>query len=193
MAKPLILIGAGGHAKVVVDALASQKKPLAAYVDPTPAPWLEAMGVKRMTDAELDALLPTSPELVIGFVGLTTDALERRLDLMRQYRTKGAFFPAIIHASATIGSSVSIGFGAQILAASVINPFAAIKDAAIINTAAIIEHDAIIGEGAHIAPRAVVLGNARIGDTSIIGSNAVVIQGSIVKARSFVKALSVHK
>ncbi len=192
-AKPLILIGAGGHAKVVLAALASQGKSITAYVDPNPASWLDAQSIPRLSEAELQALLPQAPELIIGFMGLTTEALERRRALMQDYQSKGAHFPAVTHAAATIGSPVVLSAGVQVLSAAVVNPYAIIKDGAVVNSGAVVEHDAIIGAGAHIAPRAVVLGEARIGECSFIGANAVVVQGVNVEAKTFVKALSVRK
>lgn len=191
--KPLMLIGAGGHAKVVAAALATQSKTIAAYVDPNPASWLESQGVPRLSEEELSLRLQDSPELVIGFLGLTPDALRKRAQLMKEYQALGATFPSVVHASATIASPVALGAGVQVLTGAVINPYAVIKDGAVINTGAVVEHDAIIGAGAHIAPRAVVLGAGRVGECSFIGANAVVIQGVNVEPNSFVKALSVRR
>ena len=191
--KPLFLIGAGGHAKVVAAALASQGKAITAYVDDNPASWLDSQHIPHISEAQLEAQLGTNPELVIGFVGLTLEALERRSQCMRDYQAKGAIFPSITHASAIIGSPVSLGAGVQILAGAVVNPYAIIKDGAVINSAAVIEHDAIIGAGSHIAPRAVVLGGAILGEHCFIGANAVIIQGVKVEQKTFVKALSLRK
>lgn len=191
-AKPLILIGAGGHAKTLLDALESHQVIPAAYVDAKPQAWLEARGVKPLSESELITLLPQAPQLAIGFVGLDTTSLERRLRLMLEYESNGAVFPAIAHRSAIVSAQAELAPGVQLLAGSVVNGFAKIGKGSIINTSAVIEHDAVIGEGVHIAPRSVVLGGAKVGDVATIGSSAVVIQNTIVPSKHFVKALTVY-
>jgi len=186
---PLILIGAGGHAKVVLDALASHGKTITHYVDTNTPDWLSA---KAMSEEELQALLPQSPECIMGFVGLSVDALSRRLAMLRAYQAQGARFPVITHTSAIISPHAKIAAGAQVMAASVINAYATIAEGVVINTAATVEHDTTIRAGSHIAPRAVVLGGASIGECCFIGSNAVVIQEANVPSQTFVKAQSVH-
>ncbi|MBY0406855.1 MAG: hypothetical protein K2Q01_04130 [Rickettsiales bacterium] len=189
----LILIGAGGHAKVVADALASEGKTFTHYVDSNPAPWLESIGVSRLSEAELEAILSTGPELVLGMGGITPESLARRVALMRGYEAKGATFPPIIDESVILGSGITVEEGAHILAHATINAGAHIGAAVIINTASLIEHDAHIEEGAHIAPRAIVLGAARVGPAAFVGAGAVVVQGASVPPAGFVKALRVHK
>ncbi len=190
-ASPLILIGAGGHAGSIVDALAGAA--LTAYADPKACDWLDKAGVKHLTDEQLATSLPKHAQLIMGYVGLTCDALEKRLRVLRQFTRQGAVFPPIVHPSAIVSPSATIGTGAQVLAGAIINSRARIGEGAVINSGAVIEHDAIIGPGAHIAPRAVVLGGAQVGDTAFIGSGAVVIQNSIVAPGSFTKAQSVAK
>jgi UDP-perosamine 4-acetyltransferase len=189
-AKPLILIGAGGHAKVVVDALASQGRTLAGFVDTNPAPWLGA--IPHLSEQELEGQL-AHVELVMGFVGLQVASLDRRLQVQRSYTARGAVFPPVIHATATLGSEVALGAGVQVLAGAIVNAHALIGEAAIINTAAVVEHDAHVGAGSHIAPRAVVLGGARVGELCFVGCNAVIIQNAKLNPHSFVKALSIHQ
>lgn len=183
-----ILIGAGGHAKVLLDMI----KPIA-YVDPHPNAWLDTMGAKHMSDAELTALLPQKPSLVMGFVGLTCEALSKRYALMQDYARRGAQFPALIHPAAIASPSSIIHDGVQVLPGAVVNAHAVLKEGVVINSGAVVEHDAVIGSGAHIAPRASVLGSANVGECAFVGSGAVIVQNALVASQHFVKALTVHR
>lgn len=193
MDKGIILIGAGGHAKVVVQALESRGYFLRGYVDPTPAKWLDKHHIPHLSQDQLAALLPSCPQLAIGFLGLNCDSLKRRLTLQKDCEKKGGIFPPVLHRAAHISPSSCISPGAQVLTAAIIHPHATIGAAAVINTAAIIEHDATIGEGSHIAPRATVLGGASVGSCCFLGAGSVLIQGKTLQAHGFVKALAVAK
>ncbi len=191
--KPLILLGAGGHAKTVFDALAAQSLKLSAYVDPVSQDWIEALGVPAMPETDFTRLLIKNPQIIVAFVGLTPDALQHRLQMMHVYKTQGALLPAIVHPRAIVSPYASVAEGAQIGAGAIVNANATIGMGAVINSGAIIEHDAQIGSGAHIAPGAAILGGATIGDCAFIGSQALIVQASHVSAHQFVKAQTVHK
>lgn len=187
------LIGAGGHAKVLADILDASKIKIAGYIDPKPSNWLNERGVPQISEAELEKLLPSHPQLIMGFVGLNCVELEKRLQILENYMRKGAVFPSLVHPSATISPYAKIANGVQIFPNAVVNSHAIIEAGAIINSGAIIEHDAYIEAGAHIAPRATVLGGAKVGKCAYIGSGAVIIQNASVPEKTFVKALSFSK
>ena len=189
----LVLLGGGGHAKVVMDALQARNHLPAAYVDSKGSPWLDALRITQWSEEKLMSMLGIGVQCVAAFVGLDCAALERRLQLMQKYKSSGAILPAVIHPSAIISKTAKIADGVQILAGAIVNGDATIGEGAVVNTGAVIEHDAVVGAGAHIAPRAVVLGGAQVGDLAYVGSNAVIIQNSTVAANNFIKALSVHR
>ena len=190
-AKPLILIGAGSHAKVVVDILQVQGLQFDAYVDDESKPWLDEFDVRRMSEEELDATI-NGAQLVIGFVGLSCASLQHRLDIIERYQGRGAQFPAIVHPSAIVSPNATLGQGVQVLPGAIINSHAVIDRGVVINSGATIEHDAQVGEGCHVAPRAVLLGGAKVGSCAYIGSGAVVVQNASVEGASFIKALSIR-
>ena len=187
--KSLILIGAGGHAKVVMDAVLAQGGKISGYVDPKPAAWLDAQGIPHITEAEFGL----SPQLIMGFVGLDCEALKKRYHMMQHYQQQGVNFPSIIHPSAIISPNAHISEGVQVLLGAVINAYARVEPGVVINSVSVVEHDAVIGAGAHIAPASVVLGGANIGECAYVGSQAVIVQNSELLPYSFVKALTVHK
>jgi len=181
----MIIIGAGGHAKTIVDALWQNGIHEGSYIDPDRQQWIEDAGYRRIEESEI----PPRSKMVIGFVGLTVAALERRYRLMRDYMAQSHYFPPVIHPSATVSRLAQLTEGCHIMAGACVNAHATIGQGAVINTNAIVEHDSEIGYGSHIAPGAAVLGNANVGVFSFIGCNAVVIQSTAVPPRTFLKAL----
>ena len=188
---PLILIGAGGHAKVLVDILQVQGLAFDAYVDDDNKPWIDAAGVQRMSEDELQENV-AGAQLVIGFVGLSCATLQRRLEIMKRYESQGANFPAIIHPGAIVSANATIESGVQIFPGAVVNSHAVVGRGSVINSGAVVEHEVQVGHGCHVAPRTVLLGAARIGECAYIGSGAVVVQNAIVPPASFIKALTIR-
>lgn len=125
----------------------------------------------------------------LGIGGITIEALENRLEILRNNVADGRKFPAIIHPTTSISPSAKIGQGVHIMAMCSVGANVEIGEGAIINTGAIIEHGAVIGAGSHIAPRAVVLGDAIVEKCTFVGAGSVVIQGT--RAKGFIKALTI--
>lgn len=171
-----IILGAGGHAKVVTECCqVNGFQDLQAK---------EFFGLKKFID------IPISAELIIGFGGITVSQLRRRQGVYEGYNND---FIIATHPSAVISAHAIICRGAMIGPRAIINSGAVIHANAIINSGAIIEHDAIIGEGSHIAPGAIVLGGAQIGRTCMIGAGAVILQGTLVPDNTMIKALRIYK
>ncbi len=189
----LIFIGGGGHAKVLFDIILLQNKLLYAYVDTKSQSWLDDRNIKHISEDDLLSVIAAQPELFMGFLGLDCAALQKRLQMMKDYQAKGAFFTPLIHPSASVSAKATLSVGVQVMPMAVIGSGAVIGEGAVIGSGAVVEHDAVIGAGAHIAPRAVVLGGANIGECAYIASGAVVVQNSIVPPQTFIAALTVHR
>ncbi len=183
-ARDWILIGAGGHAKAVVEGLIARGERIAAYVDPQPAVWLP--DARRIaTDADAD---PTAGNLVLGMGGLTVAQLRRRVAVLDAYLGRGAIAPGVIHPTAIVSPSAVLGPGAMVLAGAVVQPNTQLGRGVIVNTGAIVEHDCMVEEGAHIGPGAVVLGGCRVGAFAIVGTRAIVLPGAEVPAGTIARA-----
>jgi UDP-perosamine 4-acetyltransferase len=180
----LLLVGAGGHARTVVEAIIDNGHAVAAYADPVACDWLDAPQV-----ADDDVAGDDFDGFVMGLGGVAPARLRARLDLFRTYEQRCLDAVTLVHAAAFVAPGAGAADGAMVLPRAAVNPGVAIDAAAIINTGAIVEHDARIGAGAHIAPGAIVLGGARIGDCAMIGAGAVVLPGSDVPAEALVPAL----
>lgn len=180
----IVLIGAGGHARMVVDALQASGIRIALVIDPIKPAWLDA---EHSAD---DTAIPAAASVVIGIGGVTLGELRKRLALLQALTARGHQAPTVIHPSAVVSSSATIGPGSQIAAAAIVQAFARIGTGVIVNTGAIVEHDAAVGDGCHIAPGAIVLGGAVVGATSMIGAGAVVLPQAHVVAGSMVNSLT---
>jgi len=187
--RDFVLLGAGGHAKSVVEIRRAAGDRLAAYIDPSVCPWLP--GVRHIArDADAS---PADGAVALGLGGVTIDLLAARRRLVDAYLARGFQLLTIVHEAALVSPSATIDEGAHILAGAIVQPGARIGRAALINAGSIVEHDAEIGAGAHIAPGARVLGGARVGAGVLIGSGAVVLPFTDVPAETLAPANTVFK
>ncbi len=187
--KKIILIGAGGHAKVVSETAIDNGYAVSGYNDPVPSSYFT---VPRLPDSECEKSFKEGAAFFMGIGGQTVEALKHRFQLFKKYADLSGS-PKLVHTAASVSSSAGIHDGVLIAAGAIIQVGSEIGACSIVNSGAIVEHDSVIGKGVHIAPGAIVLGNAEIGDCSMIGSGAVVLPGVKLPANSFVKALSIQK
>lgn len=177
--KPLLIIGAGGHAKVVVDALIASGRQVLGLVasEPTWGIHLEVLpGLKVLgTDALLRNYSPKEFDLVNGLGGVDCTGLRRRLQ--ERLEAEGWYFSGVRHPAALVSQFADVSASVQLLAGCVIQAGARIGVGSIINTAAVVEHDCVLETYVHVAPRAVLCGNTRIGCNSHVGVGSIVRQG----------------
>lgn len=186
----LLLIGAGGHARVVHDALSAAGLELFAYVDPRPSPWLDA---PHCTSDKAASELPPEIGVALGLGGVAPAQLAQRLSLLRRYLATGRGAPPIIHPRASVAADAAIGQGAQIMTGAIVQGGVTLDDAVIVNTGAIVEHGSAIGPGTHVAPGAIILGDVRIGACAMIGAGAIVLPGAAISDGALVPAGAVHR
>ncbi len=185
---PVIVIGSGGHAKVVVDALLHEGRNIFGITDSDPTRIGDKLlGVPIIgDDTILDTYKSSDIELALG-IG-TVQAKSPRQKIFANLKGRGFGFATVVHPSAIIGHEVKIGEGAQILSGAIIHPGATIGAGAIVNFGARIDHDCIVGEFAHIAPGVTLSGNTKIGEGVHIGTGASVIQGISIGTHALVAA-----
>ena len=179
MSERCVVIGGGGHAAVVIDALqqVGEIEPVA-VVDQDEDTWsMRLLGVPVVGgDPELPRLVGEGIEHFAVGVGAVGDAgLRQRL--FELGLSHGLSPVTVIHPAAVVAQSAELGAGAQVMACAVINPRAEVGRNALINTGAVVEHDCRIGDHAHVASGAVVAGDATVGEAAFVGAGATVIQG----------------
>ncbi len=188
MSLPVIILGAGGHAKVLIDALFESSAVIAGVLDPDPElAGTCVLGVPVLGNDNIATEFPPSEvQLVNGLGSVGTPA--KRRQLYDKFKALGFCFATVVHPSAIVASDVVLGEGAQVMAGSVIQPGCSIGCNCIINTRASIDHDCIVGDHAHIAPGATLSGGISVGEATHIGTGATVIQGISIGNNAVVAA-----
>ena len=186
---PLILLGAGGHAKVLLALALAAGYKLVGVCDPQLAPKEQGewRGVPVLGgDEVLSGLDPSSVALING-IGQMVGGQVRALAFARM-REMGFRFPPLIHPMAWLAPGISLAEGAQVMAGAIVQPDCEIGENTIINTHASIDHDCIVADNVHVAPGATLCGGVHVGAGAFIGSGAIVIQGVHVGAAAVVGA-----
>ena len=162
----LILIGAGGHARAVIDV------------------------VNQLFDYKVECIIDLSYNgqyekiLDIPVYGRLDDFLKpdfeyslhvsigdnaNRAEIYEQFQNTDYAFPPVIANSAVVSPSASIGSGSFISPLTFIGPEVVIGENTIINSGAVVEHGSVIGDHCHIAPNATIAGRCSVGNYSMVG------------------------
>lgn len=187
--RALILLGAGGHARVLQALVQALGQRLVGVVDPVlahqnPAPWrgLAVLG----DDAALLARGPGEAGLVNG-IGPVPHQRTRQ-SVYERFRAAGFHFPNLVHPHAWVAPDVLLADGVQVMAGAVVQPACRLGSGSTLNTGSRIDHDCEVGAHAHIAPGAVLCGGVRVHEGAFVGAGAVVLPGLSVGAGAIVAA-----
>jgi UDP-perosamine 4-acetyltransferase len=169
----VIVIGAGGHAKVCIEILVAAGYSVANCIGAPDSEnaCLHVPVLKGKDDVLLESLYQKGFTHV--FVAIGDNKLRKKLAklaIQKGYSILNAISP-----NAVISPSAIIGSGVAIMAGVVINAKAIISDYSIINTGATVDHDCIVGEASHLAPQTALAGTVCIGQNSFLGIGTVVI------------------
>ena len=159
----LCLLGAGGHAAVVAEAARGAGWNVTGAYHDGDGDGLETLGIPSLGAIADASGTKTALHAAVGDAAL------------RRAWTEGiedSRLPVIIHPSAIVSPSATIGAGVFVGPGAIVNAHARLEQGAIVNSGAIVEHDAVVGAFAHIAPGAVLGGAATIGDDALIGLGA---------------------
>lgn len=175
--KKIVLVGGGGHAKVVIDAI-KESKGFSIYgiVDNGLKKGSSVSGIKVVGK---DDVLPSIFKRGIRYAFTTVGSIgncDIRKKIYRHLKRIGFELPVIMHPKAVVSKNVSFGEGAFVAGRVVINPATHIGKNAIINTASSVDHDCVIGDFVHIAPGVTLSGGIEVGDETHIGTGANIIQ-----------------
>lgn len=188
---PLIVLGAGGHAKVLIDALRLAGRRILFTVDADPARHGGSVAGVSVRGGD-DVVLAHAPETVLLVHGLgSTRQCEDRRRLFERMKQRGYRFASVVHPSAVVSPSASLGEGVQVLAGAVVQPGAALEDDVIVNTNASVDHDCQVGRHSHVGPGACLGGGVRVGERTHVGAGATVIQYRTIGAGVLIGAGSV--
>lgn len=185
---PLLLIGAGGHARSVIDIVEQiGQHRIAGLIDRRELLGSSCLGYPVIgCDDDLPELLREGMQafITIGQIG----APGPRLRIYEQLRLLNASMPSIISPTSLVSRHAWLGIGSLIGHAAIVHAGARIGDNVIINTRALIEHDVEIADHCHIATGALINGGTIIETGSFIGSGAILREGIRIGAGSFIGA-----
>ena len=174
---PLVLVGFGGHAGVVLDAIRLLGRQVVGFTEKHACRAAGIPGEVRYLgcDDVLAEMDPSSVELVLG-MGSIGDCTARS-QVFGRLAGLGFKFASVIHPRACIAATVAAGDGLQAMAGSVVQHGCRIGVNVIVNTGAIIDHGSSVGDHVHVAPGATVCGDVCLGSGCHVGAGATVIQG----------------
>lgn len=189
MKEKLIIIGAGGHARSVIDILLqnSDYKIIGCIDNQYP----KIKNVPKMDDIPIigcDDMLQEIFDSNIKKVFVAIGNNKIRAEIYKHVKQIGYTVIKVISKNAFISSKVQIGNGTCIMAGAVININTQIGENCIINTNCSLDHDCLIGDHCHIAPGVTISGTTSIGDFTQIGTGACIIDGITIGSNSFVGA-----
>ena len=175
----LIIVGAGGHGKVIADNAMRNGYTDISFIDDRATG--ECMGFSIIgVCEELPKLNDGKTDFVIG---IGNNAIRKKIAQVYDVN-----WVTLVHPSAQIAVNVYIGRGTVLMAGAVVNACAMIGEHCIINTCAVIEHDNVIEDYVHISPKAALGGTVRIGTGTHVGIGATVVNNVGICANCIVGA-----
>lgn len=174
---PIVLIGGGGHAAVLMDALLQRKREILAIISPdsvSQRPIFNGIPCLK-NDEDIRSFNPKEVMLVNG-LGMLPRSLHRQ-SISKRFKSMGYRFETVIASGASVSCFAALEEGVQVLSGAIVQAGAHVGEGTILNTGAIIEHDCMVGSYNHIAPRATLCGQVATQDNVYIGAGATVIQG----------------
>jgi UDP-perosamine 4-acetyltransferase len=169
----VVVVGNGGHAKVVVSVLKLDPTiELVGVVGPSssgPVAGLPIVG----DDDDLPRLRKTIPG---AFIAVGNN--QRRDQLFAVAAQLGFELPSALHPRAVIDAGARVGLGVVAMAGAVVNTDSVIGDACILNTGSTVDHDCVIGRSVHVAPGTNLSGYVTVGDRALLGIGSTVGRGT---------------
>jgi UDP-perosamine 4-acetyltransferase len=173
MNEAIIMIGAGGHAKVCIELLQAMGETVAYCIAGGEAP-PSCLGIPVLVgDDNIARLREQGYER--AFIAIGANRLRAKLGAAA--RELGYELVNAVSPKAIVSPSARIGRGVAVMAGAIINADVEIGSLAIINTGATIDHDCVIGDAVHIAPQSALAGEVRVGAGSFLGIGSKVIPG----------------
>lgn len=170
----IVVVGGGGHAKVLISLLKKLHWDVIGYTDPRTGD--AVLGVPCIgDDAALPEILSTHPGCSAA-IGLgKTDVSAQRALLQRSVAALGFDFPVIVSPQAVVNEEVRLAAGTTVCDGAVVNSGTVTGEHCILNTNCTVEHDCRLGAHVHVAPGAVLGGAVTAGDGCVLGAGSTVI------------------
>lgn len=181
--KKVVIFGAGGHGKVILDILLESRINVAGFIDDNPA----SHGTKILGYPVLGGWPYLVKNKKLGLVvGIGNNKIRRKI-FEKAVRERITVVNAV-HPKAVVSRFTKLGEGVVIMAGAVINPGAVLENGVVVNTGASVDHDCHLEEFSHIWPGANLAGTVRVGADAYVGTGASVIQNITIGKNAIVGA-----
>lgn len=183
---PLLLVGAGGHARACIDVIELEGRFVIAGLTGLP----QEVGTKVLgypvlgTDKDLPALMRDCTHALVTVGQIKTPDL--RIRLFAELERNKYALPAIVSPRAHVSRHATLSAGTIVMHGAIVNAGAVVGRNCIINSQALVEHDAVIADYCHIATAAAINSGVSVGEGTFIGSNACVRQGTRIGERCLI-------
>lgn len=185
----VVILGSGGHGKVVLDVVAKAGFSVLAFLDDDSKRHNKKIHGIRILGG-LDQLESLAQKLPLGaIVGIGDNLIREKI--YQKAKSTGITMITAVHSDSYVHSSVVLGHGTVVMPKGVINIDAKVEENCIVNTGAIIEHDCVIDSNTHIAPGARLSGEVKIGKNVLVGAGAIILPKVKVGENSIIGAGSV--
>ena len=174
----VIIFGAGGHAKVLIDCLEQENRCKISYVIDDNPTLHKILGYHIHRRSHLVTIENLGIIIAIGNGAI-------RKQIANEYHAK---FITTIHPTAIFSKYAKVGLGSQLFAGVIVNAGATIGNHCIINTGAVVEHDCSIHDFVHLSPRSSLAGGVTVGSSTHIGIGATVIENVTIGSNVIIGA-----
>lgn len=170
----VVIVGAGGHARVVADAFEGR---VVGHLSPSGSTTDRgaSIGPRLGADEDLQSVVQTNHVIAIGIGFVDREGAVRRRLLVDSLERTG--LATVVHRRAIVSDSAELAAGVFVAAGAVIGPHAVIGVAGIVNSGAVVEHDCRLGRNVHVGPGCTLSGGVDVGDDVLVGVGATVLQG----------------
>lgn len=172
--EPLLIFGAGGHAKVVADIARRCRKQIIGFIDNLDS----SRAGKKFYGGTILGGMDATKKLRASHTDLevvvAVGDCKARVKIADSLQKAGLSLITLLHPAAVLAPDVKLGKGTIVVAGAILNAGTVIGENVIINTAASVDHDCRVGDGVHIGPGVRLGGNVSIGATSWIGIGAII-------------------
>ena len=170
MNKKVVIIGAGGHGKVIADIVEKSGDTVFGFLDDGKAKGEKIMGCYCIIGSiEECEVWQKNDEDLYFIIGIGNGKIRKAI--FEKYQLN---YYTAVHPSANLAMEVTLGEGTVVMANVCVNANAKIGKNCILNTASVIEHDSILMDFVHVCPNATLCGTVKIGNLTQIGAGAVV-------------------
>jgi UDP-perosamine 4-acetyltransferase len=178
----IVLFGAGGHAKVVIETcIGTSFRPVACLGE---SRWSNLVGVPVASEAGATDWLTKGVRL--AFIAIGSNPIRERV--AAKARELGFELATIVSPDARVSPTAKLGAGTVVMAGAIVQVEAEIGELGIVNTGASVDHECKLGRAVHVAPHATLCGNVVTGDRVWIGAGSTVIEETTIADDVFIAA-----